>query len=218
MILLVFFLVLPKMGQVGEAEDELATAQAAAGNPRVAARRARAGGAAAPEARATIQDVERRIPPTADEPGLLLLREERGRSLGGDAVEPHPGDARARPDFGALDDPARRDGLRELLPAHGVPLQHRDAAAAAKVVNVTLAPGAGEGDDDDHHDDRANLLQLQASVMLYTSDQSAGPGSEPGSDRRRRRGVRDDAADASRPADPDDRRRRARRAARRLLR
>jgi Tfp pilus assembly protein PilO len=48
---------------------------------------------------------------------------------------------------------------------------------AAKVLNVTLAPG---GDSDVTTTTVTNLLQLQANVVMYTSDQSAGPGSEPG--------------------------------------
>jgi hypothetical protein len=51
---------------------------------------------------------------------------------------------------------------------------------AAKVVTVTLAPGVAEGDAATTTTTVTNLLQLQASVILYTSDQSAGPGSEPG--------------------------------------
>jgi Tfp pilus assembly protein PilO len=54
---------------------------------------------------------------------------------------------------------------------------------AAKVLNVALVPSGG-GDEATTTTTTAttatNLLELQAGVVLYTSDQSAGPGSEPG--------------------------------------
>ena len=71
--LLVVFLVLPKMGEVSEANDELAAAQAQQGTLESQLAALEQAQAAAPEAKDTIQEVEQQIPPTADEPGMLLL-------------------------------------------------------------------------------------------------------------------------------------------------
>ena len=71
--LLIFLLVLLKMGQVSEANDLLAAAQAQQGTLESQLAALEQAEAAAPEAKATIQKVEQQIPPTADEPGMLLL-------------------------------------------------------------------------------------------------------------------------------------------------
>ena len=46
---------------------------------------------------------------------------------------------------------------------------------AAKVQSVSLSPSGG-----DAATTVSNLLTLQATAIMFTSDQSAGPGSEPG--------------------------------------
>ena len=53
------------------------------------------------------------------------------------------------------------------------------AANPDVAIEIETRPGGTEGDTT-ATTTVSNLLQLQASVILYTSDQSAGPGSEPG--------------------------------------
>src|SRR5437870_9948326 len=72
-ILMIVLLVLPKMGQVSQAQDQLDQAQRdqqTLESRRSALEDAKA---AAPQARRTIAEVDKRIPPTAEEPGLILL-------------------------------------------------------------------------------------------------------------------------------------------------
>jgi len=177
--ILVFFLVLPKMGQVGDAEEELAAAQGEQGTLESQLAALEQAELAAPEARATIQEVERQIPPTADEPGLLLLI-KNAAARAGVTLSLTVGTP-------ALDATSGLSTIPLAITASGNYFQLTEflysietLPRAAKVVTVTLAPGGAEGDAATTTTTVTNLLQLQASVILYTSDQSAGPGSEPG--------------------------------------
>ena len=178
--LMVFFLVLPKMGQVGDAEEELAAAQGQQGTLESQLAALEQAELAAPEARATIQEVERLIPPTADEPGLLLLIKNAAARSAVTLSNLTPGTP-------TLDATSGLSTISLAITASGNYFQLTEflysietLPRAAKVVNVTLAPGGAEGDAATTTTTVTNLLQLQASVILYTSDQSAGPGSEPG--------------------------------------
>lgn len=179
-VLLVFFLVLPKMGQVSEANDTLAAAEAQQGTLESQLAALEQAEIAAPEARATIQDVERQIPPTADEPGMLLLIKNAAARSAVTLSTLTPG----TPALGT-------GGLSNIpltITASGNYFQLTEflysletLPRAAKVLNVTMGPSGG-GDETTATTTTTvtNLLELQANVMLYTSDQSAGPGSEPG--------------------------------------
>ena len=103
-ILMVLLLVLPKMGQVSQAQQRLDQAQ---GEQQTLESRKSAledAKGAAPQARKTIAEVHRRIPPTADEPGLILLLQNAAISAGIDLVSlspaprsstPHPASRRS---------------------------------------------------------------------------------------------------------------------------
>jgi len=178
--LLVFFLVLPKMGQVGEAEDELATAQGQQGTLESQLAALEQAELAAPEARATIQEVERQIPPTADEPGLLLLVKNAAARSAVTLSNLTPGTPALEATSGLSTIPLAITASGNYFQLTEFIYSIETLPRAAKVVNITLAPGGGEGDAATTTTTVTNLLQLQASVILYTSDQSAGPGSEPG--------------------------------------
>lgn len=175
--LLIFLLVLPKMGQVSEANDLLAAAQAQQGTLESQLAALEQAEAAAPEAKATIQEVEQRIPPTADEPGMLLLIKNAAARAAVTLATLTPGTP-------ALDAASGLSTIPVAVTASGNYFQLTEflynletLPRAAKVLNITLAPGAGS---DATTTTVTNLLQLQANVVLYTSDQSAGPGSVPG--------------------------------------
>lgn len=177
--LLIFFLVLPKMGQVSQANEELAAAEAQQGTLESQLAALEQAEAAAPEARATIQDVERQIPPTADEPGLLLLIKNAAARSGVTLATLTPGTP-------ALDATSGLSTIPVAVSADGGYFQLTEflysletLPRAAKVENATLGPAGGD-DTGDVTTTVSNLLTMQAAVILYTSDQSAGPGSEPG--------------------------------------
>ncbi len=89
-VLLFLLLVVPKIGQVSAAREELATAQA-----EQQTLESRKGAledlkAKADENRAAIDDVANRIPPTADESGLILLIHNAALNAGLDLVTLSP--------------------------------------------------------------------------------------------------------------------------------
>ena len=174
-LLMVFFLVLPKMGEVGEAEDQLAAAQGQQGTLESQLAALEQAELAAPEARATIQEVERQIPPTADEPGLLLLVKNAAARSAVTLSTLTPGTP-------ALDPTSGLSMISLAVAASGNYFQLTEflysietLPRAAKVLNVALSPAG-----DETTTTLTNLLQMQVTIVLYTSDQSAGPGSEPG--------------------------------------
>lgn len=174
-VLMVVFLVLPKMGEVSDANDELAAAQAQQGTLESQLAALEQAQAAAPEAKATIQDVERQIPPTADEAGMLLLVKNAAVSSGVTLTTITPGDPVLDPATGlsvitlAVSAEGSYFALTEFL------YSLETLPRAAKVQNATMAPGGATTTTT-----TSTTLQLTTGVLMYTSDQSAGPGSEPG--------------------------------------
>jgi len=172
-ILMVLLLVLPKMGQVSQAQDQLDQAQS--DQQTLESRKSALEDAktAAPQARKTIAEVHNRIPPTADEPGLILLLQNAAISAGIDLVSLSPGTP-------ALDTTSGLSKIAVSVSATGSYFDVTDfmyqietLPRAAIVTNLSLAPGQTSQTG-------APLLTLTASIQTYTSDTSAGPGSEPG--------------------------------------
>lgn len=174
--ILVFFLVLPKMGEVSTANADLLAAQGQQSTLESQLAALEQAEAAAPVARQTIQNVERQIPPTVDEAGMLLLVRNAADRSGIAFSQLTPGTP-------ALDATSGLSAIPLAITATGSYFQIAEflysietLPRAAKVLTITLAPGSG----DETTTTVTNLLQLQASAVLYTSDVSAGPGSEPG--------------------------------------
>jgi Tfp pilus assembly protein PilO len=174
--ILVFFLVLPKMGQVSTAEAELAAAQAQQRTLESQLAALEQAEAAAPEAKAVIERVERQIPPTVDEPGLLLLIRNAAAGSAVAFSNLTPGTPTLNATTGLSEIPLAVTATGTYFQIAEFLYSIETLPRAAKVLTISLAPGSG----DDTTTTVTNLLQLQASVVLYTSDQSAGPGSEPG--------------------------------------
>jgi Tfp pilus assembly protein PilO len=176
--LMVVFLVLPKMNEVSTATESLDAARAQQGTLESELAALEQAQATAPEAKATIQDVERRIPPTADEAGLLLLVKNAASRAGVTLSTLTPGTPTLDPATGlstislAMTADGTYFSLTEFL--YNIETLPR----VAKVQTASLARGGGG--DDSGTTTTTNLLQLQATAILYTTDQSAGPGSEPG--------------------------------------
>ena len=128
----------------------------------------------APEAERIIEDVERRIPSVADEPGLLLLLKNAATSSGLTVDSFIP----ATPAFDAT------KGLSVIAVSVAATGTYFDITEflfrvqtlprAAKVTGVTLG-ASGEGTAG-----TVPTLSLTATLELYTTDTSAGPGSVPG--------------------------------------
>jgi type IV pilus assembly protein PilO len=173
-ILMIVLLVLPKMGQVSQAQDSLDETRREGQtleSQRAALLDAKE---AAPQARKTIAELNRRIPPVADEPGLILLLQNAAIDAGIDLVSLSPGNP-------TLDTETNLSTIDVAVSATGTYFdvtefmyQIETLPRAAIVLNISLAPGAETGTAG------VPLLTLTATVRTYTSDTSAGPGSEPG--------------------------------------
>ena len=173
-ILMILLLVLPKSHQVSEAQAKLDDTRR---QGQVLESRKQAledAKAQAPQARKTIAEVDRKIPPVADEPGLILLLQNAAIDAGIDLVSLSP----ANPTF---DSATNLSTIDVSVSATGTYFdvtefmyQIETLPRAALVTNVSLSPGAGSASSG------VPLLTLTATVRTYTSDTSAGPGSEPG--------------------------------------
>jgi type IV pilus assembly protein PilO len=173
-ILLFLLLVLPKSHQVSEAQSTLDDTRR---QGQVLESRKQAledAKAQAPQARKTIAEVDRRIPPVADEPGLILLLQNAAIDAGIDLVSLSP----ANPAFDAASNLSTIDvsvsATGTYFDVTEFMYQIETLPRAALVTNISLSPGSGSAPSG------VPLLTLTATIRTYTSDTSAGPGSQPG--------------------------------------
>lgn len=175
-VAVVLFLVVPKMGEVSDAQTTLDAAvseQQTLESQRNALLDAEE---RAPEAKATIAEVERLIPPVSDEPGLLLLLNNAAMASGLDVVS-------FAPSPGTFDETTGLSTIAVSLSGSGTYFDVTEfmyrietLPRAAKMSTISLAPGgAGEGATTS-----TSTLSFTGTLTLYTSDTSTGPGSVPG--------------------------------------
>ena len=172
-ILLVFLLVLPKMGQVSTAKEDLAAAKSEGVSLQTQKSALEDTKAEAPQNKAINDEVHQQIPPTADEQGLLVLVHNAALSAGFDTT--------AITNSVALDETTNLSVI--ALSVSGV-CTYNDVTQftyaietlprAAKITSLSLTPGAGTDATG------APLLTITAQIEAFTSDTSAGPGSSPG--------------------------------------
>jgi Tfp pilus assembly protein PilO len=167
-LLFVVFLVLPKLGQVSSAEQDLddAVAQQSTLQTRLGAlQQARE---EAPENQADIRRVEQQLPPTADLPGLILLLRNAASSSGVQVLSLTPATPVTSDDgrFSSISVSAAGQGTYFSVVDYLYSIE--TLPRAATVESVDLSPIEGTN------------LSFTATLTLYTSDVSSGPGSEPG--------------------------------------
>ncbi|MEP6758748.1 MAG: type 4a pilus biogenesis protein PilO [Actinomycetota bacterium] len=173
-ILLVVFLVLPKIGQVSSAKDDLAAAQSEQQTLETQKSALEDTKAQAPANRQAIDEVHQKIPPTAEEPSLLLLINNSAIDSGLDLTTLAP----SPPVFDAA------TGLSIIVLSMSATGTYNEITSfsyhietlprAAKITSLSLAPGSGT-------DSLGNeVLTATLQIDAYTSDTSAGPGSVPG--------------------------------------
>jgi Tfp pilus assembly protein PilO len=173
-ILMILLLVLPKMGQVSKAQQTLDETRREGQTLESQLRALEDAKAAAPQARKTIAEVHKRIPPVADEPGLILLLQHAAIDAGIDLVSLSPGNPTLDPatDLSTIQVSVSATGtyfdITEFM------YQIETLPRAAIVQSLNLAPGEASATTG------VPLLTLTATIQTYTSDTSAGPGSEPG--------------------------------------
>jgi Tfp pilus assembly protein PilO len=167
-LLLILFLVLPKMAEVTEAQGELNDAKAQQQNLSAQLNALKEARDEAPENEATIRDIEGKVPPTADLPGVILFLRNAASASGVQVLSLTPATPVLAPsgDFSSIAVSASGQGsyfavVKYLHEMETLP-------RAATVQSIDLNPVAG------------TILTFAATITLYTSDVSSGPGSEPG--------------------------------------
>jgi Tfp pilus assembly protein PilO len=173
-ILLVVLLVLPKMGQVSTAKEELAAAASQEQTLETQKGALEDTKAQAPENKQTIAEVHSKIPPTADEAGLIQLINLSALDAGLDLTQLSP----SPPVFDSA------TGLSTIVLSFSAigtynevtefSYQIESLPRAAKITSMTLSP-AGVTDSLGNQ-----VLTVSLQIDAYTSDASAGPGSTPG--------------------------------------
>ena len=169
LVLVAFFLVLPKMGQVKDANaalDLAVTTRSTLESQLAALQQAEAD---APKNNETIRKVDQAIPPTVDQQGFILLLQNAAIQSSVDLFT-------LTPSIPVFDPATGLSTVPNTLSVNGTYFAITEflfsietLPRAAKVTSVTLAPGEDSG-----------TLTLSAGVDIYTSDSSAGPGSSPG--------------------------------------
>ena len=173
-VLMVFFLVLPKLKQVSDARAQLADERAKQSTLESQLGALQDAKNAAPKSQATIDRVDREIPPTADLPGLIRLLQTASTSSGIDLTTITP----AAPVFDAtsglstISVSVNATGSYFALTEYMYKIE--TLPRAAKVLSVSISPGVSTGSS------TTSALTLTATLDMFTADTSAGPGSTPG--------------------------------------
>ncbi|HEY7477297.1 MAG TPA: type 4a pilus biogenesis protein PilO [Actinomycetota bacterium] len=172
-ILLLLFLVLPKMRDVSAANEDLVAAENETETLEGRLRGLEETQANAPEYQATIDAAAVQVPPTADESGLLLQLQGAATQAGLDVLSLTPG-------VPTFDDQRGLSVIVVNVNGEGIYFDVADflynietLPRAAVVTSVALAPGETDVTG-------VPRLTVTATVELYTTDTSAGPGSVPG--------------------------------------
>jgi len=174
LIVVALFLVLPKMGQVKDANNSLGQAQSQQGTLSSQLAALKQAQADAPKNREIIRKVQQAIPPTADQQGFLLLLQNAALQSSVDVVTVTPNTPVFDPTTGLSTITNSLSATGSYFAVTEFLFQIETLPRAAKVTSVSLAPasgGAGGG---------TIGVTLTANVDVFTSDTSAGPGSSPG--------------------------------------
>ncbi len=167
-LLLVLFLVLPKMAEVTEARQELEDTQAQQQTLSVQLNALRQARDEAPENEAAIREVDGMVPPTADLPGVLRLLRNAAAVSGVQVLSLTPNTPTTAESGGFSSIAVSASGEGSYFALVNYLHEIETLPRAATVQSIDLNPLEG------------STLTFAATITLYTSDVSSGPGSEPG--------------------------------------
>lgn len=173
-VLTFLFVVSPKRAQVSEAEATLedTRVQAIALRSQLAA--LNQASIQAPANRRLIRQVEQQLPPTADPQGFILLLKNAADKAGVDLTQQSIGVPTAGAN-GVTTIPITVSLTGTYFSLDEYLFQLETLPRAAKVISVSMASAATSGATT-----TSGRLTMQVAMELYTTDVSAGPGSEPG--------------------------------------
>ncbi len=168
------FLVSPKRAQVSQAETALEDARAQEFTLRAQVASLKQAEAEAPANRKIIRRVEQQLPPTADPQGFILLLKNAADKAGVDLTQQTVGTPTARAN-GVTAIPITVSLTGTYFSQDEYLFQLETLPRAAKVVDISMAPAGTAGATTS-----SGQLTMQVTMELYTTDISAGPGSDPG--------------------------------------
>lgn len=177
--LAVVLLVLPKMNEVGEAEDRLTAAEDQQLSLQAQLGSLQDAQAAAPETERQIALLEDQVPSVADLPALFNLLQAAADRSAVDFFSFSPGSptADAAGSFSLIPSQISVTGSYFALDEFIFLLE--TLPRAAKVLSITVTPQAA-ATEGGTTTSATGSLSVQMSVEFYTTDASAGPGSVPG--------------------------------------
>jgi Tfp pilus assembly protein PilO len=171
----VFLLVLPKMREVGKTKDQVSAAQDQETALRAQLASLKEAEANAPQVKAELAKLATEVPPTADLPALIRLLSAAADGSAVDFFTVSPGTPVLDPtgSFSTIQTAISVTGGYFALDQFLFRLE--TLPRAAKVTGVSISPGGAAAPGS-----TVNSLSMQLGVEFYTTDTSAGPGSEPG--------------------------------------
>jgi Tfp pilus assembly protein PilO len=165
----VFFLVLPKISEVGEAQDRLEQVEQDEVALQTELSRLQEAAENAPQLRRELARFRRAVPPVADLPGLINLLQTAADTSGVDFFSIAPGAPVAAPQGGAAEIPASIQVIGGFFPVDEFLFRLETLQRASKVPTITVSEGP----------DGLPQVQIQLEVRFFTTDASAGPGAVP---------------------------------------
>jgi Tfp pilus assembly protein PilO len=167
-LLLVVFLVLPKMGQVTDAMGELEETRAQQQTLSAQLNALKQARDEAPENEAAIREVDGKVPPTADLAGVIRFLRNAAAVSGVKVMSLTPSTPLTALSGGFSSIAVSSSGEASYFALVKYLHEIETLPRAATVQSIDLTPIEG------------STLTFAATITLYTSDVSAGPGSEPG--------------------------------------
>lgn len=176
-LLVVFLMVLPKMSEVGETEDQLRQAQDQEINLAAQLNALEDAQAAAPETELEIAAIDAQVPQTADLPRLFRQLQGAADRAAVDFFSFTPGTPvpNLTGSYSTIASQITVSGGYFAIDQFLFLLE--TLQRAAKVTTLAVTPSAG---GEETTTTSTSTLQLQITVEVYTTDSSAGPGSIPG--------------------------------------
>ena len=187
-ILLIFFVVLPKMGDVTKSKEALDKAQTEEQQLRLQLQQLEAAKAAAPQTTEEIRRLDALVPSTVDQVGMFLLLSGAANRAGVDPFTMSPGTPTPSTagSFSAI--PVAVSVTGSFFACEEFLYNVETLPRAAKVLSLSLAPGGGTDTSGSTSGASTGTtgtsatgeLSMQLNMEFYTTDTSAGPGSAPG--------------------------------------
>jgi Tfp pilus assembly protein PilO len=177
-ILAVFFLVLPKMNDVSEAQDQLQQAEDRETALQAQLSALQDAQEEAPETEQDIAAIDAAIPPTADLPELFRLLQGAADRSAVDFFSFTPGTPVVNPTSGYSTIASQITVSGGYFSIDEFLFLLETLQRAAKVTTFAITPSSGTGAATTATS--SSTLQLQMTVEFFTTDSSAGPGSIPG--------------------------------------